>query len=308
MSSLIEQAANRLAQLRQAGVDLPEAVFGLDVTARVKAPVDLSPDAKRTQPVVQSRLVDLNFDALASAGIVTPLAPRTQIADQFRVIKRPLIENAMGKGASILANGNLIMVTSAVAGEGKSFTAINLAMSMATELDTTVMLVDADVARPSVMRVLGLPEGPGLLDLVLNESTDLSSVLLRTNVDKLTILPSGTPHERATELLASDAMVRLLDDMSQRYADRIIIFDSPPLLLTTEARVLAAHMGQIVVVVRAGSTVHSEVKQALSTIEACPVKLMLLNQVTSLLTGRGGYGYGYGYRYGQGHEAAQKSF
>jgi protein-tyrosine kinase len=132
--------------------------------------------------------------------------------------------------------------------------------------------------------------------------------LLRTNVDKLTILPSGTPHERATELLASDAMVRLLDNMSQRYADRIIIFDSPPLLLTTEARVLATHMGQIVVVVRAGSTVQSEVKQALSTIEACPVKLMLLNQVTSLLTGRGGYGYGYGYRYGQGHEAAQKSF
>jgi protein-tyrosine kinase len=172
------------------------------------------------------------------------------------------------------------------------------------------MLVDADVARPSVLQVLGLPEGPGLLDLVLNGSTDLSSVLLRTNIDKLTILPSGTPHARATELLASDAMVHLLDDMSQRYADRIIIFDSPPLLLTTEARVLATHMGQIVIVVRAGTTLQSEVKQALSTVDACPVKLLLLNQVTSLFKGRGayGYGYGYGYSYGGLHESAHQKF
>jgi exopolysaccharide/PEP-CTERM locus tyrosine autokinase len=204
----------------------------------------------------------------------------------------------MGKGASTLQNGNLIMVTSALPGEGKSFTAINLAMSIATELDNTVMLVDADVARPSVLRVLGLEAGPGLLDLVMDETKDLSSMLLRTNIEKLTILPSGTPHSRATELLASDAMIRLLDDMAKRYSDRIIVFDSPPLLLTTEARVLASHMGQIVVVVRAGQTLQADVRQALATIEACPVKLMLLNQVTSLFKERSGYGYGYGYGYG----------
>jgi protein-tyrosine kinase len=314
MSSLIEQAAQRLAQLRQAGVDVTEGSIQPKVDVNVRSSVHLPPNTKLSSspppPAAQSRLVELDFDALASAGIVSPLAPRTQIADQYRVVKRPLIENAMGKGASIVANGNLIMVTSAVAGEGKSFTAINLAMSMATELDTTVMLVDADVARPSVMRVLGLPDGPGLLDLVLNESTDVSDVLLRTNIDKLTILPSGTPHERATELLASEAMVQLLDDMSRRYADRIIIFDSPPLLLTTEARVLATHMGQIVVVVRAGTTLQSDVKHALSTIDACPVKLMLLNQVTNLFKGREAYGYGYeygyGYRYGGKHESAHQ--
>jgi hypothetical protein len=103
-------------------------------------------------------------------------------------------------------------------------------------------------------------------------------VLLRTNVDKLTLLPSGTPHPKATELLAVRRHGRLLDDMATRYSDRIVIFDSPPLLLTTESRVLASHMGQIVVVVHAGRTLQAEVQHALSTIEACPIRLMLLNK------------------------------
>jgi protein-tyrosine kinase len=92
--------------------------------------------------------------------------------------------------------------------------------------------------------------GPALLDVLTDESIDLSQVLMRTNVDKLSILPSGTQHARATELLASEAMIRLLDEMASRYPDRIIIFDSPPLLMTTESRVLATHMGQVVVVVK----------------------------------------------------------
>lgn len=291
MSSLIEQAAQRLEQLRQAGADMPAMppVASAGDTAKKRV--------IEAQPVPLSRRVEIDLDALSAAGIVSPNAPRSQIADQFRVIKRPLISNAMGKGASVIVNGNLIMVTSALPGEGKTFTAINLAMSMATELDYTVMLVDADMARPSVMSVLGLPAGPGLLDLVLDESKDLSGSLLRTNIDKLTILPSGKPHARATELLASDAMIRLLDDMAKRYPDRIIVFDSPPLLLATEARVLASHMGQIVMVVRAEKTLRSDVTHALATIEACPVKLMLLNQARTI--SKGGYGYGYGYGYEQ---------
>ncbi|MDO8770451.1 MAG: XrtA-associated tyrosine autokinase [Burkholderiaceae bacterium] len=302
MTSLIEQAAQRLEQLRQAGVDMP-------VVPPVALAVDIAQKpATEVQPAALSRRVEIDLEALAAAGIVSPNAPRSQIADQFRVIKRPLISNAMGKGASVIANGNLIMVTSALAGEGKTFTAINLAMSIATELDYTVMLVDADVARPSVMSVLGLPTGPGLLDLVLSESKDLSDMLLRTNIDKLTILPSGTPHARATELLASDAMIHLLDDMAKRYADRIIVFDSPPLLLATESRVLASHMGQVVMVVQAEKTLQSEVAQALATIEACPVKLMLLNQARTISRGgyERGYGYGYGYGYGHGHGYEQQ--
>ncbi|QDL37540.1 XrtA-associated tyrosine autokinase [Rhodoferax sediminis] len=300
MSSLIEQAAERLEQLRQAGAEMP-------ARPEVAQAIDAAPrPVSEVQPALLSRRVDIDLEALAAAGIVSPHAPRSQIADQFRVIKRPLINNAMGKGASVIAHGNLIMVTSALAGEGKTFTAINLAMSMATELDYTVMLVDADVARPSVMKVLGLSEGPGLLDLVLGESSDMSGMLLKTNIDKLTILPAGTPHARATELLASDAMIRLLDEMANRYPDRIIIFDSPPLLLTTEARALASHMGQVVVVVQAGRTLQSEVRHALATIEACPVKLMLLNQARAV--SREGYEYGYGYGYGSGMSSSRPDY
>lgn len=317
MSSLIEQAAQRLAQIRQAGIDVPGDT-STNVPAEPPAPPvasvtvaatstgagthpalvpKLPPQAVfRDEPAALSRKVELNLQMLAETGILTPNAARTPMSDQYRVIKRPLIQNAMGKGAVPVNHGNLIMVTSALSGEGKSFTSVNLAMSIANELDHTVMLVDADVARPSVLRMLGLPPGPGLLDL-LEGRAEMSNVLLRTNVDKLTILPSGSPHPRATELLASDAMRQLLNDMATRYADRIIIFDSPPLLLTTESRVLASHMGQIVIVVHAGRTLQADVQHALSTIESCPVRMMLLNKAQSLAHGAYGYG-GYGYGYG----------
>ena len=298
MSTLIEQAALRLQQLRQAGVDVPETDPPAPEVAEPPmaraAPAAAAP-VEPAKPAFVSRRVDLDLGSLAGAGYITPDAPRSALADQYRVLKRPLIGNALGKGGATLKHGNLIMVTSALAGEGKTFTSVNLAMSIAAELDHTVMLVDADVARPSVLRVLGLPQGPGLLD-VLEGKVELPSALLRTNVDKLTVLPSGTPHAKATELLASEAMSKLLDDMATRYPDRIIIFDSPPLLLTTESRVLATHMGQVVVVVQAGRTLQSAVQQALSTIESCPVRMMVLNQAR--MDGAGAYGYGYGYGYG----------
>lgn len=307
--SLIEQAAQRLEQLRQAGVEIPSPPADvvsepkLEQTppkVRVNSPL---PPAEGEEPAVlqspemaMSRRVELDLETLSAAGIIRPDSPRSQLADEYRVIKRPLIDNAMGKGAVPIKDGNLIMITSALPGEGKTFTAANLAMSIAMELDNTVMLVDADVARPNLLKMLGLPPARGLLDVLVDESIDLPQVLLRTNVEKLTILPSGTPHPRATELLASDAMVRLLEDMASRYSDRIIIFDSPPLLVTTEARTLASHMGQVVIVVKAEGTAHADVKHALATIEACPVKLMLLNQAKT--TAHDGYGYGYGYGYG----------
>ena len=269
MSSLIEQAAQRLAQLRQAGVELPDDVLtlraGTPTEQDIFAAVGAASAAALLQRVEEpphpaAKRVDLDLVALAAQGYLTPNASRSHLADQYRVIKRPLIKNAMGKGVATLNHANLIMVTSALAGEGKSFTSLNLALSIAAEQDNTVMLVDADVARPSVLRMLGLPQGPGLLD-VLENNVDMAEVLLRTNVDKLTLLPSGTPHARATELLASDSMSQLLDQMAQRYPDRIIIFDSPPLLLTTESRVLASHMGQIVIVVHAEKTPQSAVQR-----------------------------------------------
>jgi protein-tyrosine kinase len=313
--SLIEQAAKRLEQLRQAGVELPESSPAPERAPKERRPgqqaviSDNSPlsiaiqtkdgdtEESKAQPIQTSRQITLDLNAMTASGLLTPNAARSKLADDFRVIKRPLIANAMGKGVPAVTNGNLIMVTSALPGEGKSFSAINLAISIAMELDNTVMLVDADVARPSILNMLGLPPTRGLLDVVDKDSVDISEVLLKTNIEKLTILPSGTQHPRATELLASESMVRLLDDMASRYPDRIIIFDSPPLLLTTESRALATHMGQVMVIVHAGHTAQAAVKEALRTINACPVKMMVLNQ--SRETTSGGYGYGYGYGYGQ---------
>jgi len=318
MSSLIEKAAQRLEQLRQAGVSVGNTPADTSAAAPVATPAPLAqpmsaapsatPAAPATAKVVVpepepvSREVFLDLDRLMQAGYVTPNAPRSPIADQYRVIKRPLLANATGKGAVPVVNGNLIMVTSALPGEGKSFTAVNLAMSLATELDYRVLLVDADVARPSLRRVFDLPAGPGLMDVLVKPDVKMSDVLLRTNIDKLSLLLSGTPHARATELLASDAMTRLLEEMAQRYPDRIIIFDSPPLLPTTEARVLATHMGQVVVVVQAERTLQSDLQHALATIENCPVKLMLLNQARG--AGRDVYGYGYGYGYSKADATA----
>lgn len=306
---LIEQAARRLEQLRQVGVaadSVPEAEpvrsAQLDVPLPGRSEL-IAPDGVREPPAIESpattisKRVELSSQDLAKAGFIRLDSPRSQLADEFRVIKRPLIDNATGKGRASVEHGNLIMVTSALPGEGKTFTAANLAMSIAMEMDNTVMLVDADVARPTLLSKFGLPPSPGLLDVLLDDSIDLSQVLLRTNVEKLSILPSGTPHPQATELLASDAMVRLLEDMSARYSDRIIIFDSPPLLVTTEARALASHMGQVVVVVKAESTTQSDLKHALATLDGCPIVLMLLNQAVA--SSGGAYGYGYGYGYGQ---------
>lgn len=313
MSSLIEQAALRLEQLRQAGVTAPtlESDLATPQASQFKpdpsfapAEVPVFPRPSGMAEAALSRRVELDLPKLSQAGLVTPNAPRSHLADQYRVLKRPLITNALGRGASTIAHGNLIMITSAVPGEGKSFTSINLAMSIAAELDHTVMLVDADVARPSVLRVLGLPSGPGLLDL-LEGKAEMADVLLRTNVDKLTILPSGSPHPRATELLASEAMSKLLEDMATRYSDRIILFDSPPILMTTEARVLATHMGQIVVVVHADRTLQSSVQQALAAIESCPVKMMVLNKARSDAGGTYGYSYSYGYGYGYGYNSPE---
>jgi receptor protein-tyrosine kinase len=247
---------------------------------------------RKPEPQV-SREVEIDIRRLILRGMVTPSLPRSQIAEEYRLIKRPLLKNI-----TAVENGSLIMVTSALPGEGKSFTAINLAISMAMELDHRVLLVDADVARPSVLNRLGLHPERGLMDALAGDVEDLSEVMLRTNIDKLTLLPAGMPHARATEMLASDTMVQLLEQMIRRYPDRVIVFDSPPLLVTTEARVLATHMGQVVIVVEAGKTTHGTVKMALATIESCPVRLMVLNK--SREEGPGSY-YGYGYKYGYGY-------
>ena len=230
--------------------------------------------------------VEIDLAKLEAMGYLTPRTPRSQIASDFRVIKRQLLVN-VSEGAT--KNANLIMVTSALPNEGKTFVAINLAMSMAKEVDRKVLLVDADVSRPSLLPRLGLRPAAGLLDLLADPSIRLSDVLMRTNVDKLTLLPAGAPREHATEMLASDTMSRLLHELSTRYPDRVIVFDAPPLLPSTESRVLATRMGQVILVV-AKHAQKKAVEQALATVETCPLVLPLLNK-----TSRSEVGAYYGY-------------
>jgi protein-tyrosine kinase len=321
--SLIEQAAEKLELLKKGVTTLPTSGKGKlasDASASVGTQSDVpTPEravaaiaARNAEPqkleatapavlrprhrqsiagdVASTRRVDLDLRKLSAAGFITPDAKRSQLADEFRVIKRPLIANAKRTSGPQIPRANLIMVTSALPGEGKSFTSVNLAMSIAMELDSTVLLVDGDVAGPSLSRLLGSPRSPGLIEVLTDERLTLADALLKTNVEKLSLVPAGAAHDRSTELLASQTMIDLLDEMASRYPDRIIVFDSPPLLATTESRVLATHMGQVVVVVEAEKTTHSSVTHALSTIEKCEVVMMVLNKAPRSEVGRY-YGY-----------------
>jgi len=257
-------------------------------TSRVSEPT-FQPPVTQYQPI--------NLAKLKKLGMLTPDDERSQIAEEFRLIKRPLVTNAFAQGAGQIKNGNLIMVTSSLPGEGKTFCAINLALSIAMEMGRTVLLVDADVARPRVLEIMGIEAERGLLDVLRDHKAQLSEVLIRTNIDNLTVLPAGQTYRRATELLASNAMNKLIEDIANRYPDRIIIFDSPPLLSTSEASVLATHMGQIVMVVEAERTPQDALKEALAQIESCEIIGMVLNKTTSL-PGTDSY-YGYYGNYGK---------
>ena len=258
-------------------------------------PVFSAPDTLAMEG--ESQVQSINLARLHRMGVVAPDAEKSQIAEEFRIIKRPLIANAFGQGTARVKNGNLIMVTSSLPGEGKSFCAINLAISMAMEMDRTVLLIDADVAKPRVPEYLGIHADKGLLDVLQDKDLKLSDVLIKTDIAKLTVLPAGRTYKRATELLASAAMTRLVEDIGNRYPDRIILFDSPPLLATSESSVLATHMGQIVMVVEAEKTSQEAVREALNHIQSCEVVGMLLNKTTP--TPGADYYYGYYGSYGK---------
>lgn len=326
--SIIEQAAKRLAQLKNAGVEIdtgtaspsaqdtsgprPESPLPLSVVkelesrARNRAAAD-EPLKEERGPVEtqvrRSGTIEVDLARLSANGYITPSAPRSRLAEEFRVIKRPLVNNVNGKSAAPIRHANRIMVTSAVPGEGKTFVSLNLAMSLAMEFDTEVLLVDADVLRPAVLERLGIEPSTGLLDMLVEPELPLEEVVLRTSVDHLSILPAGQPQSRSTELLASEAMTRLVERLATDDPRRIVLFDTPPLLAASESRVLAAHMGQVVLVIAADDTPQGTVAEALSTIENCPVVFSLLNRVSRSEHGHyyGAYGsYGsYGAAYGE---------
>ncbi|MBI3772207.1 MAG: tyrosine-protein kinase family protein [Gammaproteobacteria bacterium] len=288
--STIEKAIEKLNQGAASPVSRPNDV-PLSA-ANVAAGVVESAQSSASQ----SGRVMLNLGRMERSGYLTPETGRTQLAEEMRHIKRPLLLNAFARGAAQIKNGNLIMVTSSRPGEGKSFTSLNLAMSIAKERDKTVLLVDSDVAKPSISRILGIETGAGLVDYLLDESMDLPEVMLRTNVPNLRLLPAGRRHIHSTELLASEAMQRLTEELSQRYPDRVVIFDSPPLLATTEASVLAQWVGQVVMVVESEKTTKQELNESLSLLgdDEKVVGLVLNKSRASLGTDYYGYYGSYG--------------
>lgn len=299
--SLIERAAgkldknNRSSKATQMPLQEGDASSSIPSSSKLldSAPNPESGKDAETRGITHAaKRIEIDLDGLHDKGVVTPHHTKSLVAEQFRLIKRPLLSNAFNENSGI-KNGNLIMVTSSLAGEGKSFCSINLAMSIAMEMDHRVLLVDADVARPSIPRTLGFnPEMPGLLDIILDPKLAVSDVLIKTNVEKLTLIPAGARHSHATELLASQSMHTILAELAQRYHDRVVIFDSPPLLLTSEARVLASQMGQIVLVVEAERTTQQTVKEALRQIESCDVINLIYNKAPA--SHNAGY-YGYYY-------------
>lgn len=271
----------------------------------VKTPETIIP-AKSPLSRDENADIDIPFDRLHEQGYLTPSKPRSTVAEEFRAIKRPLLKNISGQSAARIENANLIMVTSALEGDGKTFSSLSLAMSMAMEQDKTVLYIDADVHKASAGKVLGISDNtPGLIDILVGNARP-EDVILRTSIRNLRFMPAGTRHEKATELLASEKMHQLMEELASRYSDRVIVFDSPPLLLTNESGVLASFMGQIVFVASANRTPQHAVQEALERIGKDKMVAVMLNKVPprrfKMFGISSGYGYGgYGYGYGVGH-------
>jgi protein-tyrosine kinase len=251
-------------------------------------------DTRKTPIVVKV------MDRLRGYGMLVPdssLGP--DIRAEYRRIKRPLLSNAFGKSAALVDQGNLIMVTSSVPGEGKTYTAVNLALAFAQERDHTVLLVDCDVTKQGVSRMLGVEQRrPDITDLLASENMSIEDALLKTDVPGLVMLPAGKPHEYITEMIASQRMARLVNEFATRYTDRIVVFDSPPLLSTPESQVLAGIVGQVVFVIEAGKTPYTIVRDALEMIPREKAIGLLLNKSESI-SNRGGYYYNYYTPYGE---------
>jgi len=274
----ITELMERESTVKESGVSYfkkPEAIANSNISA----------DGNETMVVIKKRLLELNM-------LVSGSQLGAADNDEYRRIKRPLLSNAFGKTAEMVNHGNLILVTSSIPGEGKTHTAINLALSIAQERDHTVLLVDCDVARRGTSRLLGFEDKPGLADILEDEFIDVSNVILRTDVAELCVIPAGTHTDFVTELLASQKMSELVREIGERYDDRVIIFDGPPLLPTPETQILTSLVGQVVFVIETGKTPQSIVEEALKMIPEDQATGIVMNKSEGM-SGRGGYYYSY---------------
>ncbi|NMH59075.1 XrtA-associated tyrosine autokinase [Alteromonas ponticola] len=244
--------------------------------------------------VSETEPFDIDFQRLTENGLVTMDGGRTAINEEYREIKRKLIKNAFGPLSKTLNNSNIIMVTSARPSEGKTFTAVNLALSIASEQDKTVLLVDADVLKPNVLNTFGLEGRKGIVEYLTGEVDDIADVLYPTNADKLKIIPAGKSHHSTTELLASRKMHNTVDEFANRYPDRIVIIDTPPLIGINETAILANFAGQAVVVVEEGKSKLSDIRHSVDRLSSnMAIGFVVNKSIVSDPEGAGYYGYYY---------------
>lgn len=290
--SLVERALKKLQQsgsgdfaLREpkqpVGPKLPERLAGVEIPT-------VSSAVSHERP---TRIVKIDREALRSLQLLPTPDMEQRIATQYRQIKRSLIAAALGRTEPPLESGQVIMVASALPGEGKTFTSINLALSMAREKDVEVILVNADVAKPHLDSLLGVAGERGLLDLLKDDHLHPDSFILDTDVPRLKFLPAGGHVDTATELLASSRMHELMQQMIRRPGNPIVLLDSPPLLLSTESQAMISSVGQVVLVVRANVTPRQAVEAAVSAAAGAKSISLILNQSTESISDAY-YGYG----------------
>lgn len=286
--SIVERAASRLQKTNSDAVPVSDAAAPKPdgrVRDHVAAAGQRAMATPQPRPTLQqesepSSRVPIDFTTLRRAGLAPAASTETMVAREYQRIKRPLLANAAGSGRQMsgIAGANRFMIASAIPGEGKTFTSFNLALSLAKERDYTVVLVDGDIIKPSISRALGLAKSKGLTDILANDSITLGDTVLETNVPRLSVLPAGQRDDEATELIASQRMLWLMGELG-RDPNCMIVFDSPPLLATAESQALALAVGQIVLVVKAGSTGRAAVEAALSLVSGPDKSVsLILNQ------------------------------
>jgi exopolysaccharide/PEP-CTERM locus tyrosine autokinase len=274
VNSSIEKAIARLTPS-------PEPAPLREAASSPVAAIHLKRDTEQTEQALLPKLkpkLELNWKALGQAGYLTPNTLQTSFAEEYRLIKRALLINASAGEINSIEYGNLIAIISAVLGEGKTFTTFNLALSIATGWDNTVLVVDADLDARTFTELVGLREAPGLTDVLLDPMLDLEDVMVQTTVPGLRILPAGRRHPDGTELLASEQMQGLAHELSGRYSNRIVLFDTPPLLASTQSLVLSSLAGQILVVVEEGKTPQKTIKEAIALLGESKAIGMVLNK------------------------------
>ncbi|MCU4675531.1 XrtA-associated tyrosine autokinase [Catenovulum sp. 2E275] len=269
---------------------------GIEPTEQINE--QMPADTNVSDSHASAKTVSLKLDILDEQGYVSLSTNRKLINEELRAIKRKVLQNAFGGLSKTLKAANLVTVTSTRPGEGKSFCAINLALSIALEQDKTVLLVDADVLKPSVSSKLDIKHqvDAGLMEYLLDEVTDVTDIIYNTNIDNLRFIPAGRPNHLSTELLASEKMAQLAQEFVTRYPDRIVVMDAPPLLGINETAVLANLAGQVLVVVEEEKTHLSELKQAVEQIDKDKAVGFVMNKAKKQ-SSTTGYGYGYAYAY-----------